>query len=392
MNKLAIICFASFATFSMAGVVHAKGAICERVQADMFSVDGMTDDWETLKGIRFGSGSDAQLDVRCAYDEEKLYIAVQAGDDRVVRGKKEDKITFSLRSGTGRALSFTVLPGTKRSPRKAIGLPRFVELEDSLQRRGFSVELAVPLRKLPGWSATLPYLRASILFHDSDGPGKSRRVGMKRGKLHFSDAASTYKQFMQTTGLKNRDVRLDKLVDIDPGAGAERVIIGGTVMGVLGTSFSYMGLPIASPRDLLSARVVRFDGSGRHAVLTELRQHGNGGSRDVVIIWFANGNGGFDAALTVETRKQRGDAFIVNTWSLVPRGKHRDGKKKRRMRGVDLLVQVGEVVGFTESSFREAPASDAKSILAPWGEQQSALYYLEGSVAYGGDAAANLPK
>lgn len=392
MSKLAVICFASLVTLSMTNAAHAKGAICERVQNDMFSVDGMMDDWEAFKNTRFGSGSDAQLDVRCAYDQEKLYIAVQAADDRVVRGKKDDKISFSLRSGTGRALSFSVLPGTKRSARKVVGLPRYVQLEDSLQSRGFSVELAIPLRKISGWSATLPYLRASILFHDSDGPGKTRRVGMSRGKLHFSDAASTYKQFMKTTGLKNRDIRLDKLVDIDPGAGAERLIIGGKVMGVLGTSFSYMGLPIASPKDLLRARVVRFDGSGRHAVLTELRQHGNGGSRDVVIIWFANGNGGFDAALTVETRKQRGDAFIANTWSLVPRGKHREGKKKRRMRGVDLLVRVGEGEGFTESNFREAPAPDAKSILTPWGEQQSALYYLEGSVAYGGDTAANLPQ
>ncbi len=407
MRKVAVICFASLATLSVAGAAHAKGVVCERVQEDMFSVDGMTDDWEAFSPTKFAQGSDASVQMRCAYDANKLYIAFTANDDRIVRSKKgransEDRVSVSLSSGTGKPLRFGVLPGAQNVSRKSLGVPAFVELEDSRQPSGFFVELAIPMKKISGWSATVPYLAGSVLFHDVDSGNKVQAVVGMKGKLHFSEAAETYKSFMKTTGLKNRDVRLDALADIDPGAGAERIVIGGKVMGVLGTSFSYMGLPIASASDLLSAKVVDFDNAGRSAIVTELRQHGNGGSRDVVMVWFADGNGSFQPAITIETRKQRGDAFIQNTWALVPRGLHRGeaprGKKKRRKRsaksapGFDLLMQVGDVSGFTEQTFREAPAPDAKGILVPWGEKQSAVYFLEGTVGYGGEAATFLPE
>ncbi|MCP4443895.1 MAG: hypothetical protein GY811_00935 [Myxococcales bacterium] len=411
MRNRAVIILASLSTLCIGGAAHAKGVVCERVQEDMFEVDGMSDDWQSFKPTHFGSGSDAAVELRCAYDAKKLYVALTANDERIVRTKKgramsEDRVSLSLSSGTGKPLRFAVLPGAQHVPRKGIKIPSFVELEDSRRAKGFFVELSIPMRKIAGWSATLPYLAGAIEFHDVDLPSDDKAqsvLGMK-GKLHFSEAVATYKSFMQTTGLKNRDVRLDKLVDVDPGAGAERIIVGGKVMGVLSTSFTYMGLPIANPSDLISARVVDFDGGGRYAVLTELRQHGNGGSRDVLVVWFAKGDGSFQPALTVETRKQRGDASIQNTWALVSRGQHRGepGRSKKRGKrgrkrakaqlGFDLLFQVGEVAGFDKSNFREAPAPDAKGILLPWSEQQSAVYYLEGSIAYGGDAATDLPE
>ncbi len=374
----------------------------------MFSVDGMIDDWDSFSPTTFGSGADASVELRCAYDSQKLYVALKASDERIVRSKKghaksEDRVSLSLSGGGGKSLAFAVLPGAQHVPRKALGVPSFVELEDSRQEQGFFVELAIPMRKIPGWSATTPYLTGSIQFHDVDLPsdGKAQTVLGMKGKLHFSEAAETYKSFMKAAGLKNRDVILDKLADVDPGAGSERVIVGGKIIGVLGTSFSFMGLPIASPRDLLSARVVDFDGGGRCAVVTELRQHGNGGSRDVLVVWFAKGDGAFQPALTVETRKERDGSHIQNTWALVPREQHRQpeqaGKKskkkrvKKAVKGHDLLLRVGEVVGFSASNFREAPAPDAKNILLPWGEKQSAVYFLEGNVAYGGDEATNLP-
>lgn len=408
MSKSVVICLASVATLCLAGNAYAKGAVCERVQDDMFSVDGMIDDWNGFKPTKFGTGSDASVELRCAYDSERLYVAFQAMDERIVRSKKgradsEDRVRLSLTGGGPKKLSFAVLPGAQHVPRKALGIPSFVEIEDSRHERGFFVELAFPMKKVPGWSPTSPFLVGSILFDDVDRPsdGKAQSVLGMKGKLHFSEAAETYKSFMRATGLKNRDVILDQLADVDPGAGSERVIVGGKIMGVLGTSFSYMGLPIASPSDLLSAKIVDFDAGGRCAVITELRQHGNGGSRDVIVVWFAEGNGAFKPALTVETRKERDGAHIQNTWALVPRGVHRapetKGKKRgkrgnpKREPGFDLLVRVGEVAGFSQDNFREAPAPDAKNILLPWGTQQSAVYFLEGDIAYGGDPATNLP-
>lgn len=390
---------------------HAKGAICEHVRADEFSVDGMTDDWDGLDSVTYGSGRDAKLQVKCAYDDSKLYFMLEVSDERLLRTKKanaskEDRIQLSLGVAKSKPLRITVLPGSLRAPRKVVTSPKGVEIEDSLQDDGFSLELAVPLRSFKSWSPSVPYLQGSIRYFDTDAPSESKAqsvVGLK-GRVHFSDAVETYRAFMRTTRLKNSDVRLDKLVDADPGLGPERVIIGGKVMGLVGTSFNYMTLPIAEAKDLIKCAVVDFDAGGRYAVITELRQYGNGGSRDVVIVWYAQGDGSFQPALTFETRKEMDGKLIANTWSLEPRGRFREDenantkrkrKRKRKYKprpGKDILVRVGESTGFSASNYREAPAPDAKAILLPWGEQQSAVHYFDGTTALGGEPGVDLPE
>lgn len=407
MKRLALLSLAALAfSISFTATAHAKGTICERVQEDMFSVDGMADDWQSFAPTTYGSGSDAALHLHCAYDKDRLYLLLDVRDERVLRTKKgaskgEDRVVIDLRVGESNPLRIDLLPGSQNAQRKVSSKPGLgamgVELEDSLQDAGFSVELSVPLQKVSGWTSSVPYLSGSVLFHDADLPSdrSAQKVVGLRGKMHFSDAAQTYKAFMRAAGLRNADVRLDKLADVDPGAGPERVIIGGKVLGVVGTSFNFMNLPIADAKDLKSCRLVDFDGSGRKAVLTELRQFGNGGSRDVLVVWFAQGDGRFEAALTVEIRKEVGDSHLQNTWELVPRGVHRQGAKKPRKgskapRGADLLFRVGEVVGFTADNYRDAPAPDAKPILTPWSEQHSAVYYLNGSSAAGGEPGVHL--
>jgi hypothetical protein len=406
MKLLVTASFVATALVALSHSAHAKGAICEQVQPDLFSIDGMTDDWSSFKVVTYGSGRDTRLEVKCAYDDKKLYMMLNVADERLLRTKKgnaksEDRVNIELGVAKATPLRIVVLPGSLRAPRKAISVPKFVELEDSLQDEGFSLELSIPMNKIKDWSPSVPYFNAKVQYHDLDAPSDRQSVVGLKGRVHFGAAVDTYRAFMRTVGLSNRDVKLDVLVDADPGAGPERVIIGGRVLGLVGMSFNYMTLPIASSNDLISCRVVDFDGAGRYAVLTELRQHGNGGSRDVLIAWFANGDGSFHPALTVETRKEMGENRITNSWALVPRGKHREleGKKKRKRRGKfkappgrDILFQVGEAVGFDASNYREAPAPDAKSILLPWGEQQSALYYFEGTSPWGGDEGIDLPK
>lgn len=393
--QLSLLCVAASALVSVysSGEVHAKPVICDHVQADLFSVDGLDDDWQSIRSVRYGTKG-GSMKLRCAYDDKHLYLMMNAVDDRLVRSKrasarKEDHIKLSIGVRGGKAIQGIIFPGAGRVSRKVVGMPKFVSVEDSLQKGGFSVEVGIPLRKMTRWSSTVPYLDAKVQFADADAGGRKKTVGM-RGKMHFSDAVSTYRAFMRQTGLRNRQLRLDKLADVDAGQGPERILIGGKVMGVLGTSYTYTGLPIASARDLLSARVVDFDGSGRSMILTELRQHGNGGSRDVVVVWTIAENGNLQQVLTVETRKELGASTMENSWSLVPRGKHRD--RGRTSRGYDILVMSGEVSGFSEANYREAPAVDAKPVLTPWGSQQSAVYYFEGTQVYGGQAGVKLPK
>lgn len=378
-----------------------KGLVCEHVQDGMFAVDGMIDDWQGLSATTFGSsGVDAALAARCAYDSGKLYVSLDITDERIVRTSAaragaEDHLQLRLAVGDARPLSITFFPSSE-SVRAKSNAPKFVELEDSLQENGFSIELAVPLDKLANFSSSVPYLRGRLAFHDQDA-ARGQSLLAVDGKLHFSDHVATYQAFMRTARLNNRDIKLDCLADVDPGQGPERVLWGKQVIGILGDGFNFMNLPVASPEDIVSVQLVDFDGSGRSTLVTELRQHGNGGSRNIVVVWAVQGDGSFQQVLAVESQKLSGERKIVNRWSLVPRGAHRlpttgKARKPRIEPGFDLLFEVGEVVGWDSSSFREAPSPDAKPILTPWGPQQSAVYFLEGTVGYGGDAAIALQR
>ena len=217
-------------------------------------------------------------------------------------------------------------------------------------------------------------------MHDVDRPGgKAGRVGF-RGRLQFAQSAANFAAFLRATGLSRGDLDVDVLADVDPGAGPERVVAGGTVIGVISDGFTYMSLPVASADDVLEVRVVDFDGSGRKGILGRYRQFGNGGSREVVAVWFAKGDGGFEQAIAFEVGKAMGERSLRSDWELVPRGTLRG--KGRRQRGKDILVHAAEATGWDEGSYREAPAPDVRPILLPWGDKPAELHYFEGTTAY----------
>src|SRR5690606_30027612 len=89
-------------------------------------------------------------------------------DDRIVRvrGGHEDRVTIALRAG-GKPLTVTVLPGNQMAKAK-FTKPARVEAADSLQPKGFSVELAIPAAAIPGYSPATPAFDLSVVFHDSD--------------------------------------------------------------------------------------------------------------------------------------------------------------------------------------------------------------------------------
>jgi hypothetical protein len=115
--------------------------------------------------------------------------------------------------------------------------------------------------------------------------------------------------------------------------------------------------------------------------VTEYREHGGGGSRDVVAVWALGANGSFARVLAVEVRKQLGGNSLANTWRLEPR----TGKRGKRLPGQQLVVEAGEVVGWDEDSFDDVPPEDMRPILTPWAEQTTAVYYFENGQAFGGD-------
>lgn len=357
----------------------ARGQICQRVASETMEVDGLLDDWSGFRKQTVGSGADHSFALRCAYDDDNLYVALDVADDRVYRtGGAGDSIRLRVRAPGGSWLTIQALPGT-RGFKPKYSAPRWATVADSQQPAGFSVEVGVPLAKLSRWSRTVPLLFGDIAFADADGSERGGNVRW-RGKLHFSGAVAVYRQFVRTTGIGRQRFRLDTFADVDLGKGAERIISAGDVVGVLSDSFAFMKLPVSSPADVLSVKVVNFSGTGRAQIVAHYRQRGNG-TREIVGVWQL-GSGQFEKLLAVEVKKQLGDRSITNRWSIEKAGIYR---KARRARGWDLVIEATEAVGFDEDNYREARATDANPILLPWDEQTSAVYYFDGDRLAGGE-------
>jgi hypothetical protein len=110
-------------------------------------------------------------------------------------------------------------------------------------------------------------------------------------------------------------------------------------------------------------------------VVVRYREHGGGGSREVLAVW-ALRDGALARIFAHEIGKQVGAARMTNRVEIVPR--------KGKARGHDIVIQPGEVVGFTAETWNETPASDMVPILLPWGEKKEEVWRFEGGGVSGG--------
>lgn len=381
------------------GAAHADSQTCNAVAGDVIAVDGLLDDWGPKGAREIGAkDQDASFSVRCAYDEKRLHLGIAVRDDYLYRGKKpaqksDDHVIIELGVGEKRD-RLLVYPGNdKQDPvRRWNGkaVPQWLEVEDTQARRGFTVEVSLPLSRVRGYAKGTPSIDAVVEYRDADFSARVESRMRYTGALELEGANELYKAFMKAARLSAKDITLDQTANIDDHAGAERVIAGRDVIGVLSDSFFFMTLPVASPGDVKSVRLADLRGDGTRSILAEIRQHGNGGSRDVVIVYQLSGNA-FQSLLTFETRKEKDGRSLVNRWSLVPRGMYRTlerEEKKYAKRGHDLVIEVSEkdATGWDEDNYNEAPAPDVVPILLPWSDETSRVYYFIGNTVQGGDA------
>lgn len=377
------------------GAAHAASVTCDLVEPGVITADGLLDDWQSKGAKAGGNRQDSGFTVRCAYDPQHLLLAVDVRDNYLARSKRptpgaDDHLVIALSVAGTRKSELRVFPAsdaagsTRTWNGKAV--PAWLTVEDSQQSRGWAVEVSIPLARLPGYGKGAPGVTASIANHDIDVSRKDKVT--LDALLQHPTSASVYRSFLQATRLAAKDIRLDQVANVDGAPGPERVVAGGRIIGVLGAEFSFMELPVTAAADVLTLELTDVRGDGTLSILTELRQHGNGGSRDIVTIWQPTGTGSFERVLAFEVRKALGGKVLANRWSLVPRGTLRAPERGAKRRGgSDLLVEVSEadVTGWDEDSYNEAPATDVRPILMPWAAQTSAVYYLDGNAGLGGD-------
>src|SRR5690606_33215647 len=220
----------------------------------------------------------------------------------------EDHLDITFGAG-GRTPWLRVFPGEgSYAPKRTWQgkrVPKWLAVEDTLQPRGWSFEAAIPLTRVPGWSANATSVAVAISYHDADLASQRRiqDVLTLRGELAFAERAAVLSAFFKATKLRAQDVVLDATADVTGDRKPERVVAGGRYLGVIGDEFSYFQLPVASAADVRQVKLADLRGDGTKSILTVVRQHGNGGFRDVLMVWSVSAS--FQQVFAAEVLKQK---------------------------------------------------------------------------------------
>ena len=122
-------------------------------------------------------------------------------------------------------------------------------------------------------------------------------------------------------------------------------------------------MPAAAPADVRKVELIPLGARGLQVVSAIVRQAGNGGSRDLLMLWTV-WSGQLQPLVNIEIRKELGANVLETAWKLAK------GKK-----GPELVVEPKPAVGFTAQSYNEIPAGDADPILVPWDETKAGIAY-----------------
>lgn len=344
---------------------------CQLAEPGTIDVDGMLDDWKGVAEARAGGkDKDASFGVRCLVAGDKLALLVDVRDDQLVRLAQKKKQADDLIRIDLAGLALQLAPGTERiAPARLVAgkqAPRWIAIEDGQQPRGFAIELEVPLGKLPRWSAGAASLEASVAFLDGDD-WKTRDAPLALGvELALGEKPKLYQRFLRDARLKKSEVVLDAQADVDRArAGKERVVAGRDVLGLITDRYGWVTLGGAVQK----IELVDLRGDGSRVVMTHVRQEGGGGSRDLLSFWGASG-GELEPIFAVEVRKEADGNRLESAWKLA---------RKKKGKGLELVVEARPAVGWDEDTFEEVPAEDAEPIHVPWDPARSgAAYWLDG--------------
>jgi hypothetical protein len=347
---------------------QANSAVrCDDLSTADLAIDGLLDDWPKAVLTRAGSSPDGEVALRCSWDGTAFALSLDIKDDRVIRvrsGKAhEDHVTIRLAAG-GKPVAIDAYPGNAMAKAR-ITKPGKVAVADSLQPKGFSLEVKIPASAITGLSGSTPSLDLDIVFHDSDQAtgGDDTDIALPL-TIELGDRKDLLDDFLQSVRLKRGDVRLDQLANLDPDRrGNERIVAGGTVIGVLTDQYAFVSLPAASAAEVKKVELLALGTGGFKVVSAIVRQGGNGGSRDLLMLWTV-WSGQLQPLGQIEIRKVMGTNTLEASYKLT-KGK----------RGPELWVEPKPAVGWTAETWNEEPATDADPMVLPWDT-------VKGGVAY----------
>jgi len=342
------------------------GSRCTGIPASELSIDGMLDDWrDTTAVARIGAEGDGAVSVRCAWDGSTLTFALDVKDDRVVRvkGGSEDHVTLSVSAG-GKPVTVVAYPGNNLGKSK-ITKPARVQAADSLQPKGFSVEIAIPAAAIPNMAAATASLDLVVVFSDSDAATGSDTTPLEiKQPIELSDRKDLFDDFLAAVKLSKADIRVDLQAELDPDRkGKERLVAGGTAIGVITDQFAFVTLPAATAADVKKVELLPLGPRGQQIVSAIVKQSGNGGSRELLMLWTV-WSGQLQPLAQIEVKKELDGKVLEATWKIVK------GKK-----APELWLEPKPAVGWTAETWNEEPAPDLDPILLPWDAKRGGIAY-----------------
>lgn len=355
-------------------VARAADLPCGPADAGTIHLDGLTDDWKEVDGIDAG-GRDPNLSftVKCNVEPRALYLLVDVRDNYFVRTVKahpgEDHLVLSL---AGHRI--TIFPGdSARIPNKIIWgkkkPPKGVQIVSALQPNGWAVELALPLGEVPGFHPGTPDLAFSLAAYDCDSKARlaTERTIDTVGRLRFAAGASALDGFLKDRHLQPSDIFWSRPVRLGRGSGA-RVLLAKNYLAAITDEYVYISLPFSGRAEVKDVRLADLSGDGRQAVVIRYTERGSAGAREILAVFRVEGEQ-IDRVFAAEVGKSQGAAHLDDKVSFLRRG-----------RATDILIEAGAAVGFTEATWREAPAEDVIPVLLPWGDDRRARYQFHGDV------------
>ncbi len=366
--RLSVVVFIPFVL--LFGASAKAGTIrCDDVSTADLSVDGLLDDWKGSSVLaRIGAPADGAIALKCSWDGSSLAFALDISDDRVVRVKSgkghEDRVDISLAVTGGKPIAIVVYPGTAIAKEKILS-PSRTEVADSLQPKGFSIEAKIPAARIPGFSASTPSFELRVTFHDSDQAAGGDDADLPLPvTIELGDRKDLLEEFLRTVHLRKAELKLDAMAELDPDRrGKERLVAGGSVIGILTDQFAYVSLPVQAASDVREVKLVPLGPNGQQVVTALVRQTGNGGSRDLLLLWTV-WSGQLQPLAQIEVRKELGTHVLESAWAIA-KGAH----------GPELLVTPKPAIGFTAETWNEQTADDADSIVVPWDPKIGGMGY-----------------
>ncbi len=377
-------------------------------------VDGALREWRGVRFIDVGEGADASMRIGFAYDAHGLYVAAEVRDDRMIRTRapsmNEDAIVLTLALPAGRGLSATEIwlwAGQPGQSAAIIGIgplgrrPSQVsqgQIVEAPARGGYTLEAFVPWNVIPS-SARWQEGRGTVRLRDVDqaahpeveaepafAPLDPAHLERLPPLAPSGGEAAAFDSFLASRNLQGmrpaHDLRGDVGgIDERP----ERVSIVDRFVVVTGPGwqegrgFSFVELAVTAAADIREPRLVDLTGDGKRELVVTLRQQIAGGSRE---IWQVHSfsNSQVRAVFAIETRRTTATGFVEAGVNV---------RTERRATVPTIEVRTGRAEGLDARTFEPIPASDAESILVPWGRVLARAYRWDGNSFAQSDERSN---